>query len=76
MTVKGKSEILGSSLFFTCARDYFDKWEEHDNDIQIVDVHLIDMGHMELFDTDDQRDWGFIKGLEESIKLLTKIRDL
>ena len=60
---KGKAIILGSSLFFSFARDYYEEWETYDDKIKIVDVHLIDMCHMELFKDDTERDWGFIKGL-------------
>ena len=62
-------------MFFTFARDYFDDWEIHEDTIKIVDVHLIDMCHMELFKQDTDRDWGFIKGLEETLKLLTVIME-
>jgi len=32
------------------------------------------MCHMELIEKQDERDWGFIKGLEETIKLLKEIQ--
>lgn len=47
--------------------------EEYDDKINIVSVTLIDLCHMELFKESDERDLGFIKGLQETIKMLTEI---
>lgn len=55
--------ILGSSLFFTFARDYYDTAEEIHDKIKVADVKLIDMCHMELLKEPTDKDWGFIKGL-------------
>ncbi|CDW79208.1 UNKNOWN [Stylonychia lemnae] len=68
-----RAVILGSSLFFTFARDYYDEYELYDSQLKIVDVNLIDMCHMELMEKTEDKDWGFIKGLEETIKLLKDI---
>lgn len=67
---KGKAVILGSSLFFTFARDYYDESEKHEDKIKIIDVTLIDMCHM---DVSEERDWGFIKGINECVKLMETI---
>ncbi len=57
---RGKAKILGSSLFFVCARDYYDEHEMYDDKLTIVSVSLIDLCHMEPFQNSSERDDGFI----------------
>eukprot|EP00347_Sterkiella_histriomuscorum_P016458 403353099 len=71
---QSKAVIKGSSLFFTFARDYFDNFQDYESQLQIVDVHLIDMCHMDIIADEKERDWGFIKGLEETILLLENLQ--
>ena len=72
---KGMCKIMGSSLFFVGARDYYDEADKYDGDIKIVNVTLIDFCHMELFKEGEtpKKDCGFIKGIEETVKLLKEI---
>jgi len=67
---KSKAVILGSSLFFTFARDYYDESDKYEEKLKIIDVTLIDMCHMDI---SDERDWGFIKGINECVKLMESI---
>lgn len=62
--------ILGSSLFFTFARDYYDETEDVQSTVKLVDVTLIDMCHMEIT---EERDEGFLTGINECLKLMESI---
>eukprot|EP00347_Sterkiella_histriomuscorum_P018448 403345474 len=74
---KGRAIILGSSLFFTFARDYYEKAEEYDKELHIARVKLIDLCHVEHFneEEEEQKDEGFILGVQNTIKMLNEIID-
>jgi hypothetical protein len=36
-----------------CARDYYDEAESYEDNINIAEIYLIDLCHMELFESDD-----------------------
>ncbi len=61
------AKIVGSSLFFVCARDYY---ESTDQSLKIVSVYLIDLCHMELFEEPGQKDEGLIHGLKNVIAMI------
>ena len=72
---KGLCVIKGSSLFFTSSRDYFDDWKNYEEDLKIAEVTLIDQCFMQVIQDPKERDWGFIKGLESTIAMLTEIME-
>jgi hypothetical protein len=45
---RGIARIVGASLFFVCARDYY--FSEDIDKVRVVDVFLIDLCHLEYFD--------------------------
>lgn len=69
----GKARIVGASLFFVCARDYFCEAEKYEDQIHIADVYLIDLCHMEIFEEENQEDEGFLLGLQNVIALIKEI---
>ncbi|CDW88793.1 UNKNOWN [Stylonychia lemnae] len=71
---KGRAKILGSSLFFTFARDYYEQAEIFDNKLHIVRVKLIDLCHVEHLEDLDDKDDGFLKGTFELLRLLNEIQ--
>ena len=70
---KGKSRIVGSSLFFVCARDYYHSSENTDH-LKVAEVYLIDLCHMELFEHSDEKDEGFLLGVRGLIDMMKDIR--
>lgn len=64
---------MGASLFFVCARDYYSEAEKYEDQIQISDVYLIDLCHMEIFEEENQEDEGFLLGLQNVIALIKEI---
>lgn len=64
---QSQAKIVGSSLFFVCARDYY---ETEDESIKVVSVYLIDLCHMELFEEDGEKDEGLIHGIKNVIAMI------
>lgn len=71
--MKGRAKIVGASLFFVCARDYYGEAEKYEESVSIVSVYLIDLCHMELFEKEGEKDEGFLLGLAGVIRMLREI---
>lgn len=70
-----RSKIVGSSLFFVGARDYYHEADAYSQSIEILQVYLIDMGHMEVLTQEGEKDTGFLHGLEGIMKILGGLSD-
>lgn len=66
------ARIVGSSLFFVCARDYY---EVENDSIKVVQVYLIDLCHMEIFEEEGERDEGLILGLKNVIAMIQELEE-
>lgn len=47
--------------------------EENNSEINVLDVYLIDLCHMEIFEKNGERDEGFMCGLQGVIQLIREI---
>ncbi len=57
----GLARIVGASLFFVCARDYYEGDYPY---VKVAEVYLIDLCHMEIFESSSERDEGILLGLK------------
>jgi len=68
----GVARIVGSSLFFVCARDYY---EVETDSIKVVSVYLIDLCHMDIFEEEGEKDEGLIHGLKNVIAMIQELEE-
>jgi len=66
------ARIVGSSLFFVCARDYY---EVETDSIKVVSVYLIDLCHMDIFEEEGEKDEGLIHGLKNVIAMIQELEE-
>jgi len=66
------ARIVGSSLFFVCARDYY---EVENDSIKVVKVYLLDLCHMDIFEEEGERDEGLILGLKNVMAMIQELEE-